>query len=58
MIPKLFREFNGKKWERFNSEKICALSYARIQGKQALLNHLQTSSVMAQGDSFKPVVFL
>ncbi|OMJ74082.1 hypothetical protein SteCoe_27065 [Stentor coeruleus] len=47
-IPKLFKEFNGKRWEKFNSEKICALSYARIQGKQALLNHLKCSSVMSQ----------
>jgi hypothetical protein len=55
-IPKLFKEFNGKKWEKFNSEKICALSYARIQGKQALLSHLQSSSVMSQGESFKPII--
>ena len=55
-IPKLYKELNGKRWEKFNSEKICALTYARIQGKQALLNHLQSSPVMTQADSFKPVI--
>ncbi|XLU48502.1 hypothetical protein S245_043316, partial [Arachis hypogaea] len=28
--------FNGKKWEKFNSEKVASLAYARIQGKAAL----------------------
>jgi len=25
--------FDGNRWKRFNSEKVCAVSYARIQGK-------------------------
>ena len=29
-IKQFFLEFNGKKWEKFNSDKICALKYARI----------------------------
>lgn len=32
-ILKFFEEFTGKKWECFNSEKICDLTYGRIQGK-------------------------
>jgi hypothetical protein len=56
-IPDFYHEFDGKKWEKFNSEKICALAYARIQGRLALLNHFQTSSVMQQENSkFKPVI--
>ena len=31
--------FNGKKWEKFNSEKVASLAYARIQGKAALVTH-------------------
>lgn len=26
----LFEDLNGKNWERFNSEKICELTYGRI----------------------------
>lgn len=33
----------GKRWPRFNSDKICHLSYARIQGKTALLDKFRHS---------------
>jgi hypothetical protein len=32
-IVPFYDEFHGKKWEKFNSEKVCAITYARIQGK-------------------------
>ncbi|XLT55623.1 hypothetical protein HN873_048227, partial [Arachis hypogaea] len=38
IIP-FYETFNGKKWEKFNSEKVASLAYARIQGKAALVNH-------------------
>lgn len=47
-IPAFYNEFNGKKWNRFNSEKICSLTYARIQGTGALRNHFKNSHVMQQ----------
>lgn len=30
-IVSFYEEFHGKKWEKFNSEKVCAITYARIQ---------------------------
>ena len=30
-IAPLAQRFNNKKWPRFNSEKVCHISYARIQ---------------------------
>ncbi|XP_020966807.1 protein MEI2-like 2 [Arachis ipaensis] len=42
IIP-FYETFNGKKWEKFNSEKVASLAYARIQGKAALVNHFQNS---------------
>ena len=57
MIISFHEEFNGKRWERFNSEKICELTYARIQGRNALANHFEYSSVMFQEDAqVKPVI--
>lgn len=47
-IPAFYHEFNGKKWSRFNSEKICSLTYARIQGTGALRSHFKNSHVMQQ----------
>ena len=56
-IVSFYAEFNGKKWNRFKSEKICLIAYARVQGLSALVEHFRTSSVMAQIDPrLKPVV--
>jgi hypothetical protein len=49
--------FNGKKWEKFNSEKVASLAYARIQGKNALVNHFQNSSLMNEDKRCRPIVF-
>jgi len=50
-------EFNGKKWEKFNSEKVCELTYARIQGKSGLIEHFQNSSLMNEDTSCRPIIF-
>ena len=56
-IPAFYKEKHGKKWERFKSEKICAITYARIQGRAALIQHFQSSSVMNQEDQkVKPLI--
>lgn len=34
-IVPLVEKFNHKKWEKFNSEKVCNISYARIQVRNA-----------------------
>lgn len=49
--------FNGKRWEKFNSEKVASLAYARIQGKVALVAHFQNSSLMNEDKRCRPIVF-
>ncbi|EER12443.1 hypothetical protein Pmar_PMAR001241 [Perkinsus marinus ATCC 50983] len=49
-IPALVRAFDGKKWERFNSEKICKITFARLQGSKQLMEHFRASSVMQQSN--------
>lgn len=49
-IKPFYQEMNGKKWEKFNSEKVCKISYARIQGRAELERHFKDSSVMNQND--------
>ncbi|GFH14334.1 RNA-binding protein, partial [Haematococcus lacustris] len=56
IIP-LVQRFNHKKWERFNSEKVCSISYARIQGRAALVQHFQNSSLMHEDKRCRPVLF-
>jgi len=56
IIP-LVQRFNHKKWERFNSEKVCNISYARIQGRAALVQHFQNSSLMHEDKRCRPILF-
>lgn len=58
VILSLFKEFNGKSWRNFNSEKICELSYGRLQGKVPLLKQLEGSGVMQQSDPTKKPLIL
>lgn len=56
-ILKLVDNFNAKRWPRFNSEKVCAIMYARIQGKRNLISHFQNSSLHFENREFRPLVF-
>ncbi|OAY29094.1 protein MEI2-like 5 isoform X2 [Manihot esculenta] len=56
-LPIDFKAFNGKKWEKFNSEKVASLAYARIQGKAALVTHFQNSSLMNEDKRCRPILF-
>ncbi|GLU20811.1 hypothetical protein SLE2022_369930 [Rubroshorea leprosula] len=56
IIP-FHKAFNGKKWEKFNSEKVASLAYARIQGKTALIAHFQNSSLMNEDKRCRPILF-
>ncbi|GKV45567.1 hypothetical protein SLEP1_g52635 [Rubroshorea leprosula] len=51
------KAFNGKKWEKFNSEKVALLAYARIQGKAALIARFQNSSLMDKDKQCRPILF-
>ncbi|KAI9178470.1 hypothetical protein LWI28_026871 [Acer negundo] len=56
-IISFYKAFNGKKWEKFNSEKVASLAYARIQGKAALVTHFQNSSLMNEDKRCRPILF-
>ncbi|XP_065872486.1 protein MEI2-like 4 isoform X2 [Euphorbia lathyris] len=56
-IVPFHKAFNGKKWEKFNSEKVASLAYARIQGKSALIAHFQNSSLMNEDKRCRPILF-
>ncbi|KAK3152877.1 hypothetical protein QOZ80_2BG0164800 [Eleusine coracana subsp. coracana] len=56
-IVSFHKAFTGHKWEKFNSEKVVSLAYARIQGKTALVNHFQNSSLMNEDKCCLPILF-
>ncbi|KAJ3021965.1 hypothetical protein HKX48_007343 [Thoreauomyces humboldtii] len=47
----------GKKWSKFNSDKVCTLSYANIQGQGALIQKFRNSSVMLEAQDWRPKIF-
>ena len=56
-IPPFVKEFNGQKWRSFNSEKICSITFARIQGKAAMISRFQNSSLLYKDDEYRPLLF-
>ena len=44
----LFYElYLGKKWKKFNSDKICELLYAKFQGRKELISHFEKGKVLS-----------
>ncbi|KAF9113619.1 hypothetical protein BGX27_001153 [Mortierella sp. AM989] len=43
VVESFVEEHVGKKWARFNSDKICRLSFAAIQGRHALVDKFRNS---------------
>jgi len=52
------RQYYGKHWRTFNSDKICDITYARIQGKAAMLKRFENSALMEKDEEYKPLVFV
>ncbi|KAG0280995.1 hypothetical protein BGZ95_007521 [Linnemannia exigua] len=57
VVASFLQQHVGKKWGRFNSDKICSLSYATIQGRRALVDKFRNSSVMDEEPSYRPKIF-
>ncbi len=56
-IGPFVRDFDGQRWKSFNSEKVCAVSFARIQGKGAMVARFQNSSLLEKDDEYQPLLF-
>ncbi|RHY02127.1 hypothetical protein DYB36_008678 [Aphanomyces astaci] len=56
IIP-FYKAFNGRRWRCFNSDKVCAITYARLQGKAAMVYRFQNSSLLDKHESYRPLVF-
>jgi len=56
-IYDFFKRFNGQRWEKFNSDKICQITYGRIQGKQALESNFANMSTNGdRGAKVRPLI--
>ncbi|XP_077229011.1 protein terminal ear1 homolog [Tasmannia lanceolata] len=54
---RLYKSFHMQPWEAFNSRKICEVTYARLQGLDALKEHFKKSKFVCETDEYLPVVF-
>lgn len=57
-IVPFHRQYFGQHWKVFNSDKICDITYARIQGKAGMLKRFENSALMEKDDEYKPLVFV
>jgi len=57
-IPDFNEQYNDRPWKNFNSDKICAITYARIQGKANMLKRFENSALMEKDDEYRPLVFV
>jgi hypothetical protein len=47
-IRQFYKRFAGTKWQTYNSDKVCDIFYARIQGKSSCMEHFRNSNIMRQ----------
>ncbi|KAG7883572.1 hypothetical protein KL938_002809 [Ogataea parapolymorpha] len=56
-IIKFYLERAGKKWNKFNSEKVCEMSYAKVQGKAKLIDKFRNSKIMGEHPGYRPRLY-
>lgn len=56
-IVDFYQIFNNRVWTKYNSDKVCLISYAKIQGKESLVNRFKNSSLMKKHYEFRPLLF-
>jgi len=52
-----YKEFHNQRWEEFNSRKVCEVTYARVQGKDAMVEHFKNSRFPCENEEYLPLVF-
>ena len=57
-IVPFWERYHGQHWRIFNSDKICDITYARIQGKQSMLKRFEHSALMEKDEDYQPLVFV
>lgn len=56
-IVSFHNAYNGQSWKVFKSEKICSITYARIQGKEGMMKRFQNSALLQKDQEYRPLVF-
>lgn len=54
---KLYDAFHNKRWDEYNSKKVCEIKYARVQGRDNLINHFKTAKFPSSDREYMPLIF-
>jgi hypothetical protein len=54
---KAYRHFHGRRWDEFNSKKVCEITYARVQGRDSLVQHFKTAKFPSEEAEYQPLVY-
>lgn len=55
---RLYRAFHTHRWEEYNSKKVCEVTYARVQGRDALVEHFRAAKFPSDDAEYQPLVYV
>lgn len=54
---KAYSHFHQRRWDEFNSKKVCEITYARVQGRDQLVHHFKAAKFPSSDAEYCPLVF-
>ncbi|KAG7675255.1 hypothetical protein Ndes2526B_g08123 [Nannochloris sp. 'desiccata'] len=52
-----YNYFHNRRWDEFNSKKVCEVTYARVQGKDNLVQHFKNAKFPSNDAEYCPLVY-
>jgi hypothetical protein len=57
LAAKLYKAFHNKRWDECVSRKVAEITYARVQGRDALVQHFRSSKFPSEDAEYQPLVY-
>jgi hypothetical protein len=54
---KAYSHFHNRRWDEFNSKKVCEVTYARVQGRDNLVQHFKNAKFPSTDAEYCPLVY-
>ena len=54
---KAYSHFHHRRWDEFNSKKVCEVTYARVQGRDNLVQHFKNAKFPSTDPEYCPLVY-
>lgn len=52
-----YNHFHNRRWDEFNSKKVCEVTYARVQGRDNLVQHFKNAKFPSTDAEYCPLVY-